>query len=404
MWPPGGGAMPVTGNSGALHATLLVMFWAGFGLIGYTYVVYPLIVHLLARLFAARAGSASGALPPASVSVVISVHDEGARIVGRLQELARLVSGCGCPGEIIVVADGCRDSTAELARSFSDSLVRVLELQENQGKSHALSRGCALARGEILVFCDARQRWDTQAMAALLENFSRPEVGAVSGELMLEAASGTLVGVSLYWRYEKWLRRNESRLHSMVGVSGSIAAVRRELFRPIPQGLLLDDVYWPLRVVMQGYRVVQDERARAFDRLPDKPRDEFRRKVRTLSGNFQLIAALPQALLPWRNSVWWQFISHKLLRLLVPWLLIGVFISSIFLHGWLYQLAFWAQVAFYALALLALAGPAARLSLAGAAASFVTLNAAAWLGFWVWISGRSDRAWHKVRYAQAPGE
>jgi poly-beta-1,6-N-acetyl-D-glucosamine synthase len=393
----------VSHNDSIVHAVLMALFWGGGVLIAYTYFLYPAAVWLLAALRPAS-GPAPAAADPRSLSVVIAVHDEAPRIRARLDELARLVAGCGCAGEIIVVTDGCRDGTAELARAYPGSLVQVLELPENHGKAYALSRGCALARGEILVFADARQRWADDALQALLRNFSDARVGAASGELLLEVTPGALAGIGLYWRYEKWLRRNESRLHSSVGVSGSIAALRRELFTPVPPGLLLDDVYWPLRVAMQGYRVLHDERALAYDRLPERPRDEFRRKVRTLSGNFQLMAALPQALLPWRNPLWLQFLSHKVLRLLVPWLLIGVFVSSAVLHGRLYQLAFWAQLAFYALALFALCGLiGARSRLAAAAASFVTLNAAAWLGFWVWISGGSGRAWHKVSYARTQG-
>ena len=248
-----------------------------------------------------------------------------------------------------------------------------------------------MAKGDILVFADARQRWAAMSLQRLLENFNRPEVGAVTGELVLEVADGVLAGVGLYWRYEKWLRRNEGRLHSTVGVSGSISAVRRELFRPIPRGVLLDDLYWPLQVVMQGRRVVYDERAVAYDRLPERPADEFRRKVRTLSGNFQLAAVLPQALLPWRNPIWAQFVSHKLLRLVVPWMLLAVFLASSFLDGTLYRIALVAQVIFYGLALIALAGGAgSRWRVATAAAAFVVLNAAAWLAFWVWICGRAE--------------
>ncbi len=115
--------------------------------------------------------------------------------------------------------------------------------------------------------------------------------------------------------------------------------MRRELFRPIPNGTILDDVYWPLAVAMGGHRVIHDERARAFDRLPVRVRDEFRRKVRTLCGNFQLLARLPSALLPWRNPNWWQFVSHRIMRLLVPWALIGLAVSVVVLEGPVYRLA-----------------------------------------------------------------
>jgi len=331
--------------------------------------------------------------------VVLAVHDEGARITSRLDEIVALIAATRSPAEVIVVANGCRDDTAALARAHPSPLVHVIELTETAGKAHALTCGYEAAKGNLLVFADARQPWAADSLQRLLENFASPEVGAVSGQLVIEAASGVLAGVGLYWRYERWLRRNEGRLHSTVGVSGSICAVRRELFRPIPRGVLLDDLYWPLQVVMQGRRVVYDERALAYDRLPDRPVDEFRRKVRTLSGNFQLAAMLPQALLPWRNPIWVQFFSHKLLRLVIPWLLMAVFFASALVNAPLYRTFFLAQLLFYGLAASVLAfGPASGWRVGTVAASFVVMNAAAWLAFWVWICGRSDAAWKKVAY------
>jgi cellulose synthase/poly-beta-1,6-N-acetylglucosamine synthase-like glycosyltransferase len=284
-----------------------------------------------------------------------------------------------------------------------NGLVRVVELPQRVGKAVALSRGCSEARHEILVFADARQTWAPDALKRLLENFADPRVGAVSGELIVESAPGVMAGVGLYWRYEKWLRQTESQIHSVVGVTGAISAVRRQLFRPIPAGTLLDDVYWPLRVTMQGYRVVHDQRAIAHDRLPERARDEFRRKVRTLAGNFQLLTRLPMALLPWRNPLWLQFLSHKVLRLLVPWALLGLLITSALLGGPFYRGALAAQLGSYVIGLSGIwKVVGARVRPASAAASFLVLNAAAWLAFWVWISGRAGRSWRKVSYGRAP--
>jgi hypothetical protein len=205
----------------------------------------------------------------------------------------------------------------------------------------------------------------------------------------------------MYWRFEKWLRFRESRLWAMVGVTGAVSACRRELFRPIPPGTLLDDVHWPLQVAMQGRRVIHDPRARAFDRLPPRTRDEFRRKVRTLAGNFQLLTLLPSALLPWCNPVWLQLLSHKLLRLVVPWALLGLLACNLLLAGGpLYAVLLGVQAAGYALAALGLVGPefVRRWRPVAAAASFLVLNTAAWTAFWVWISGRGPRTWTRVRY------
>jgi len=374
------------------------VFWFGVAIVAYAYVLYPLAVSTLARLRHEWARS-SAAQAAKSITVVLAVHDEAGRICTRLDELLALIATTDCSAELIVVADGCTDGTVALVRSHPSPLVRVIELTGNEGKAQALSRGSQAANGDILVFADARQHWARDALQRLLENFDRPEVGAVSGELVVESPSGVLAGVGLYWRYEKWLRRNEARLHSTVGVSGSICAVRRELFRSIPRGVLVDDVYWPLQVAMQRRRVIYDERAIAYDRLPGEPRDEFRRKVRTLSGNFQLIAALPQSLLPWRNPIWVQFVSHKLLRLAVPWALLAVLLASCLLNGALYRLALIAQLLLYGVALLALAGlPGSGWPFASAAASFVVLNSAAWLAFWVWLCGGTEGAWKKIAY------
>jgi cellulose synthase/poly-beta-1,6-N-acetylglucosamine synthase-like glycosyltransferase len=303
-------------------------------------------------------------------------------------------------GEVIVVSDGSTDGTVAIAQQYADHGVRVIELDANEGKAVALSRAIAASQGEIVVFADARQRWADDALVRLMENFADPQVGAVSGDLVLEEAPGVMAGVGLYWRYEKWLRRAESTLGSQVGVTGAICAVRRRLLPgAIPAGTLLDDIYWPLYVSMHGYSVVHDERALAFDRLPDQPRDEFRRKVRTLTGNYQIVTLLPASVLPWRNPVWLPWISRKLLRLAMPWALLGMLSASAALESWPYLCLFVAQLVGYALAGLGLI-PAigGRARLLATAASFLVLCTAAWVAFWVWITGQAGKSWHRVRY------
>jgi cellulose synthase/poly-beta-1,6-N-acetylglucosamine synthase-like glycosyltransferase len=381
-------------------AWLHVCFWLSAACAVYAYGLYPLAMWAAARL---RTRPRRCEPLDAAVSVVVAAHNEERSIGRRLRELTQLVTTCGGSGEVIVVSDGSTDRTAAIVSQFTDGPVRLLELPRNAGKAAALTAGCAAARHEILVFADARQSWAPDALRLLLENFSDPGVGAVSGDLVAESTPGVMAGVGLYWRYEKWLRRLEGRVNSTVGVTGAISAVRRPLFRGIPAGTILDDVYWPLQVAMQGYRVVHDSRARAYDRLPDRPCDEFRRKVRTQSGNFQLLARLPGALLPWRNPIWFQFLSHKVLRLLVPWALLGMLCSSALLSGALYHAALAGQVLFYLLALAGIWGEGRlRLRPASAASSFVVLNTAAWLGFWVWVSGRAGKSWRKVAYRTAP--
>ncbi len=375
---------------------VVIAFWLAAACVLYPYLVYPVLAWALARLLGRPVRPAGPA--PRSVSVVVAAHDEETNIVRRIDEMTALLAASGLDGEVIVVSDGSTDATAAAARAHPDPRVRVIELPERAGKAAALSQGCAAASHEILVFADVRQTWAADALPRMLAHFADPAVGAVSGDLIVRDGCGALAGVGLYWRLEKWLRRQEGRLWSGVGVTGAIGAVRRELFRPIPRGTILDDVYWPMRVALQGRRVIHDDRAHAFDRLPDHTGDEFRRKVRTLSGCLQLAARLPAVLAPWRNPVWLQFLSHKMMRLVAPWALLTLLLTSLLAPGPMYQMAFACQLVGYAAALLGLWAPVARVRPLTVAASFLMLNAAAWVAFWVWATGRTERAWVKAAY------
>jgi GT2 family glycosyltransferase len=355
-------------------------------------------IAVLGRLFPARSGEPAPAVR--CFSIVLAVHDEIGTIGRRVQELLLLIDESDRCGELIVVSDGSTDGTVGELQAISDGRLKIIELTVNVGKAAALTQGCLAASGEILVLADARQEWRPDTLRCLLSNFADVSIGGVSGELVLREDSGVVGSVGLYWRYEKWLRRNESRWHSVVGVSGSVCAMRRELFKPIPAGTILDDVYWPLQVVMQGRRVVHDDSAIAIDKLPIRAKDEFRRKVRTLSGNYQLLQRLPAALLPWRNPIWLQFMSHKILRLVVPWALLALLVSSALLNGPLYRLALFTQLVFYAAGIVGIWGGGGRVlpKLTSAAGMFLLLNAAAWVGFWTWVSGNATKSWAKVTY------
>jgi cellulose synthase/poly-beta-1,6-N-acetylglucosamine synthase-like glycosyltransferase len=387
---------------------LEIIFWSLAACVAYTYVGYPLLLGAASKLLGGRRAVRRAPFA-APVSVVITAYNEVAHVRRRVREMLEHFGAAGLAGEVIVVSDGSTDGTAAACREAAGAAdnVRVIELTQNVGKAAAMAQGCAAARHDLIVLADARQTWEPQTLPTLLESFADERVGAVSGDLVLESGDGPLGGVGLYWRYEKWIRTRESVIAAAVGVSGSISAVRKELFRAVPPGTVLDDVYWPLRVVMQGRRVIHESRARAFDRLPHNPRDEFRRKIRTLSGNYQLMARLPSSLLPWRNPVWLQFMSHKVLRLVVPWALLGMLLSSAALlgQGPLYRGLFAMQFAFYALAVGGmLESVARRVRFASAASSFLILNAAAWAAFWVWSTGRTTRSWHKTSYAPLPAQ
>ena len=263
-------------------------------------------------------------------------------------------------------------------------------LERSQGKACALNEAVKKATGEILVFLDTRQAIDANAVSELVSCFADPSVGAVSGELLLD--SNAEEGLGIYWRIEKVVRKLESATGSVVGVTGAIYAIRRELFREIPPGTLLDDVYVPMQVARLGKRVIFEPLAIARDRIFAAKGKEFSRKVRTLTGNYQLLQLAPW-LLTSGITLLLRFVCQKLLRLFGPLFLSAMLVSSAVCAGTFYRIVFWLQVAVYLLALIGSWQPSTRqFKPVAVANTFVMLNAAAAVAFYNFITGR-DRVW-----------
>ena len=346
---------------------MLALFWVSVLLVAYVYVGYPLALKLYCRLRSAECGHSAlnrqSAIrtPQCSISIVVAARDEAARLPARIENLLSLDYPAD-RREIIVVSDGSTDDTMAVLAGFPD--VRAIAVPPG-GKALALNAGVAEATGDIVVFADARQVFAREALRELTAPFADPQIGAVTGELLLDAESpcrrdghdrraadrrhhlranagdrrlqqrrrtlrSTIAdGVGLYWQYEKALRRLESAADSTLGATGAIYAIRRSLFLPLPAGTILDDVLVPMRIVLKGYRAVFNERAKAFDRAAVDADAEARRKVRTLAGNYQILSLEPRLLSPWRNRVWVQYVSHKLGRLAVPFALLAAFTASL---------------------------------------------------------------------------
>jgi cellulose synthase/poly-beta-1,6-N-acetylglucosamine synthase-like glycosyltransferase len=373
--------------------TLDTLFWISAGFVVYTYAIYPLIIIIWGGLFPRRADKRYAAVP---LSVVVAAKNEEINIKTRIENLLAQDYPDDSV-EIIVVSDGSTDRTVELARGFVEQGVKVIELPEPVGKSGALNAGVAAATNDIVVFADARQRFGENVFAELTSRFADERVGAVSGELIIERGVSSEVheGVGIYWRYEKLIRRMESRANSVVGATGSIYAIRRRLFTRLEEHTLLDDFLVPMRIVLQGFRVLFMRSARAYDIVSTTSSREFERKVRTLAGNFQAVAMEPQLLNPLRNRVFFQFVSHKLARLVVPYFCVIALVASAFSATPVLRVVFLLQLVFYAAGLLTLT----RVGKAGAGAlfrvswTFIVLNAAAVAGLWVFLTRRSHTVW-----------
>jgi cellulose synthase/poly-beta-1,6-N-acetylglucosamine synthase-like glycosyltransferase len=377
-------------------------FWGAVCLILYTYAGYPLWIYLRSRL--QPQPQRQGSILP-TVSIILAVHN-GATLLR--QKIAHLLS-LDYPRdrmEIEIVSDGSTDGTDDILEELRDPQVRCIRSSEHNGKAAALNLGMQTATGEILLFLDIRPWVESNALQLLLSNFADPRVGCVAGELVLRDDGhdpGTKAVGGLYWRYEQWIRNCEAKVDSPLGVYGGFYAVRRELARALPEGTILDDMLQPLSVIRQGYRSVLDLRARVHDIWPKNLRGEFHRKVRTLAGNFQLLQLAPW-LLSRQNRLRFELISHKLLRLFVPILLVIVLVSSALLanHSLLYTGALTTQIVFYLLAALGAGrGIPFLMRIAGPASAFCMLNAAVVVGFYkflftqgplwkIWTSGASS--------------
>ncbi|MBN1883935.1 MAG: glycosyltransferase family 2 protein [Candidatus Krumholzibacteriota bacterium] len=370
-----------------------LLFWASLIFVLYTYALYPLLILIAARLAGhPPAARENDPLPP--VTMIVVAFDEESRIEAKLENIAAL----DYPVDrfrAIVVSDGSTDRTGEILRGRGD--IEAIVDDTNRGKPAQLNRALASIEEGIVVFSDVRQMWEPGAVRALVRNFADPAVGAVSGELVFRrAGEETGESIGLYWRYEKLLRRAESDVDSTLGVTGAIYAARRELILPIPDDTILDDVEIPLQGFRRGYRVVFEPAAVAWDDPADAIAHEFRRKTRTLAGNYQTFARNLWLLDPRRDRIFPQAVSHKLFRLLVPWALLLLLFSSALMPRPLFRAFFWAQAACWVAGAAASFMPALRRNrLFSFLSVFVSLNAAAVAGLFRWAAGRADARWKR---------
>lgn len=375
-----------------------VAFWFSAFALVYIYAGYPLLVWSLARTSRrpVHRGQFQG-----TISVILVAYNEAGRISGKL---ANLLSSAAAPQirEILVGSDGSTDATFAVAESYPDLRVRAVSFAERRGKPGVINDLVARAHGDILLFVDARQDLGPEAIAKMIENFADPTVGVVSGELVFrnDGESGTAAeGVGFYWKYEKLIRTAEAQFRSVPGATGALYALRRELFRPIPERTILDDVVIPMQAVERGYRCLLERGAEAYDRPSVTSSKEAVRKRRTIAGCAQLIVSQPRWLVPWRNPIWWEYCSHKLLRLASPVLLAIAGGANVWLMSRpFYSVALALQVSLYISAAVGWLYQqiGQRSTLFGPSLMFVSLNATTMAALWDALLGRYHATWRKT--------
>lgn len=370
-------------------------FWAAAALLAYTYVGYPLVVAALAHLRAPLRPPLLDIPDLPVVTVVMAAHNEARRLPHKLCNLRAL----DYPSErlrVLLVSDGSDDGTEQVLVGHPG--VHVITCAQRRGKAHALNLAMDAVDTELVVLCDVRQDLAPASVRRLVSDLADPRIGVAGGELSHRPGSNEVGrSIGMYWRYEKWIRLHESRLHSTVGTSGALYAMRRADWHALRDGTILDDFETPMQVVRRGKRILLEPDAQVWDTLHEDSAAERKRKVRTLSGNFQSFVALPWLFVPWAHPLWFQFISHKVLRLLAPYAMMVCLGTSLWAPGWTYRVLFALQAGFYALAATGRWWPAARASrVVSFAHVFCDMNLAAVIALVLFVRGGIDARWEKT--------
>jgi poly-beta-1,6-N-acetyl-D-glucosamine synthase len=379
------------------------LFWFSLIFIVYTYAGYPALLYVWSRLFPKPVRKAY-MKPEPMVSVVIAARNEEKNIRARIENMVKQ----DYPTEkleIIVVSDGSKDGTVKIVGCLIEEFklnpgwptLKLIEVAENNGKPYALNLGVEEAKGDYIVFADARQKFNDAAIKELVANFNDPTVGSVSGELVFLEDAETMVNAEMgfYWSLEKKIRQMESTIHSVPGATGAIYAIRRDLYPTIPAETLLDDVFIPLCIVLKGFRSILDCTAIAFDVSSKSFLQEKRRKVRTSVGNYQLLRLVPVLLSPAKNKIFLRYLSHKVFRLFIPFMFIAFLMTAILSDGFVYRIFLGGTMVGMILGMInkhVEKGPIVKV-LSYISRSFLILNYFVFLAFFEWIHPRKKIKW-----------
>jgi cellulose synthase/poly-beta-1,6-N-acetylglucosamine synthase-like glycosyltransferase len=306
---------------------MTLLFWTSLAALAYIYAGYPVLVWGLARAFGRKPRTQN--ITP-RVSLLIAAYNEEAHIEAKLVNSLAL----DYPKdrlEIVVASDGSTDRTDAVVKRFRAQGVRLISMRDNIGKSAMLTRTVPLLSGEIVVFSDVTSELEPGALRRLVQNFADRGVGCVSGLYRLKGSGGDLrgEGEGLYWKYETFLKRQESRLHSILGAHGAFYAIRKSLFVRLEEASINDDYLIPMRIVAQGYRAVYEPSAVAWELELASVEGEFSRRRRIASGNCQQIVKLRSLLSPFHGWVALCFFSHKVLRTAAPLFMLALLPASL---------------------------------------------------------------------------
>ncbi|MFH1678407.1 MAG: glycosyltransferase family 2 protein [Candidatus Omnitrophota bacterium] len=332
---------------------LKLIFWLFSGLMLYTYLGYPLLLMILAGF---KSRPVKKALITPSLSFVIAAHNEEMVIADKICNTLSL----DYPQdklELIIVSDGSDDNTNSIIKNFRDEKIRFFHYAQRKGKPFALNLAVSEAKGDILIFSDANVSYDKDALRNLARNFNDESVGCVCGDVLIKARGSSVNKAIIYYsRYDRWLRQKEGLINTMLGADGAMYALRRALYSEIPANTIADDLLISMGAAEKGYRTVYEEDARGVEYTALTFNEELKRKARVVAGGFQALRFLKVALNPFlRKMLFFQFISHKLLRWIAPLLILSIAVLNIAIlrvDKGIYLISLTLQVCFYLAALL----------------------------------------------------
>ncbi|HLK60186.1 MAG TPA: glycosyltransferase family 2 protein [Chthonomonadaceae bacterium] len=298
-----------------------IVFWVAWGLIAYTYVLFPIllagIVSQLGRRSGAQEPEAETTAPELPrVAMVVAAYNEAKVIAAKLSNTWSI----DYPAErfqIYIGSDGSSDGTNEILSQCDDKRLHASLFTERRGKISVLNDLMRKVDADIVVMSDANTMFAPDAVRKLVAHFRDPKIGCVSGELSLEQEGG-VSGEGLYWKYENWIKRNESRLGFLIGCNGGIFALRPKLYEPLPASTIVEDFVLSMRILERGYKVIIEPAAHATEPACATAKAEMVRKIRIGAGNWQALGLNRAVLHPRFGLRSFAFWGHKVLRWMVP--------------------------------------------------------------------------------------
>jgi len=382
---------------------MAIVFWVAIGAILYSYILYPLLLFVLVRVKRKNSRQhGSGAIP--TVSVVVSCFNEETALAAKLRDLKRYAYS---PDKIefLFGSDGSTDRTNDiLQKAEAQGAIRCFTFEQRRGKASVLNDLVNRARNDIVVFTDANTVFEPETISRLVTRFDDPTVGAVCGKLMLlnPGKEPGRQNEHSYWEFENWLKSLESDCHTLLGATGAVYAIRRNLYSLLPTNKpVTDDFIVPIRIVMLGYRVVYAQEARAFEESTPSITKEFKRKSRIGAQNYSGISDFRRLLAPSAGFVAFELWSHKIIRWFVPHLLLVALLATIILayDSSLYRWILASELVVIGTALLGLAADYAgrRLGPLGLPYYTIAMNLALFVGFWRFVFKKQPSTWEVAR-------